>query len=90
MAARLKRLPLDATTPVRLSVPTPPAYDVRAAKTLGLTKAKSPISRAGRTATTPARQSGRKTRRQRGNLAKSLRRQIGKSYDSKEVRNMDA
>jgi hypothetical protein len=30
---------------------------------------------------------GRKTRCERGNLAKSLRRHFGKNYDEKEVRN---
>ena len=90
MAARLKRLPLgryDASAALGANPqPTPPACDASAAQTLGLTsppKAKSQISRSGRTAMTAARQSDRKTRRQRGNLAKTLRRQIGKFYDHK-------
>ena len=40
-----------------------------------------------RRATTPPRQSGSKTPRQCGNVAKSLRRQNGRSYDAKKIRN---
>ena len=43
---------------------------------------------ARRRATTPPRQSGCKTPRQCGNLAKSLRRQNGRFYDAKKIRNM--
>ncbi len=60
----------------------------KSARLTSLPKAKSQISRSRRTATTPARQSGRKIRRQPGNLEKTLRRQIGKSSDRKKVRNI--
>jgi hypothetical protein len=43
-----------------------------------------PKAMADRTTTTW--QFGRKTRRERGNLAKSLRRQIGRFYDAKKAR----
>jgi len=44
-------------------------------------------SRSHHTATTPARLSGYKIRRQRGNLANGFGRQTGQKYDVKKVRN---
>jgi hypothetical protein len=46
----------------------------------------SPFANAMADKTTPARQSGRKMRRQFGNAAKTLRCQKGRFYDQKKVR----